>query len=49
MTIRDRTSRRAVGVLEDDWDRIEAVLWVAWKALADEVRMVRLEEAGQEA
>ena len=37
MTIRDRTSRRAVGVLDDDWDRIEAVLWVAWKALADEV------------
>ena len=44
MTIRDRTSRRAVGVLDDDWDRIEAVLWVAWKALADEVRMVRVEE-----
>jgi hypothetical protein len=38
MTIRDRTSRREVGVLDDDWDRIEAVLWVAWKALADEVR-----------
>jgi hypothetical protein len=49
MTIRDRTSRRAVGVLEDDWDRIEAVLWVAWKALADEVRLVRVEEADQEA
>jgi hypothetical protein len=49
MTIRDRTARRAVGVLEDDWDRIEAVLWVAWKALADEVRLVRLEEADQEA
>jgi hypothetical protein len=31
-------------VLEDDWDRIEAVLWVAWKALADEVSLVRLEE-----
>jgi hypothetical protein len=44
MTIRDRTSRRAVGVLDDDWDRIEAVLWVAWKALADEVRVVRVEE-----
>jgi hypothetical protein len=29
MTIRDRTSRREVGVLDDDWDRIEAVLWVA--------------------
>jgi hypothetical protein len=28
-------------VLDDDWDRIEAVLWVAWKALADEVRTVR--------
>jgi hypothetical protein len=40
MTIRDRTSRREVGVLDDDWDRIEAVLWVAWKALADEVRTV---------
>ena len=39
MTIRDRTSRRQVGVLDDDWDRIEAVLWVAWKALADEVRV----------
>jgi hypothetical protein len=49
MTIRDRTSRRAVGVLDDDWDRIEAVLWVAWTALADEVRMVTLEEAAPEA
>ena len=47
MAIRDRTSRRPVGVLEDDWDRIEAVLWVAWKALADEVRVVRAEEAAQ--
>ena len=47
MAIRDRTSRRPVGVLEDDWDRIEAVLWVAWKALADEVRLVRAEEAAQ--
>ena len=28
----------------DDWDRIEAVLWVAWRALADEVRLVRVEE-----
>jgi hypothetical protein len=45
MTIRDRTSRREVGVLDDDWDRIEAVLWVAWKALADEVRRVRDAEA----
>ena len=45
MAIRDRTSRRPVGVLEDDWDRIEAVLWVAWKALADEVRTVRDTEA----
>jgi hypothetical protein len=44
MRIRDRTSRRAVGVLDDDWDRIEAVLWVAWKALADEVRAARLKE-----
>ena len=49
MAIRDRTSRRPVGVLEDDWDRIEAVLWVAWKALADEVRVVKAEEAAQEA
>jgi hypothetical protein len=48
MTIRDRTARRAVGVLADDWDRIEAVLWVAWKALADEVRVVRGEEAARE-
>jgi hypothetical protein len=45
MTIRDRTSRRKVGVLDDDWDRIEAVLWVAWKTLADEVRVVREQEA----
>jgi hypothetical protein len=45
MTIRDRTSRREVGVLDDDWDRIEAVLWVAWKALADELRVLRQEEA----
>jgi hypothetical protein len=45
MTIRDHASHRAVGVLDDDWDRIEAVLWVAWKALADEVRTVREEEA----
>ena len=49
MTIRYDASRRAVGVLDDDWDRIEAVLWVAWKALADEVRTVREEEAQQEA
>ena len=45
MTIRDHASYREVGVLDDDWDRIEAVLWVAWKALADEVRTVREEEA----
>jgi hypothetical protein len=45
MTIRDRTSRREIGVLDDDWDRIEAVLWVAWKALADEVGTVRDVEA----
>ena len=45
MTIRDRTSRREVGVLDDDWDRIEAVLWVAWKALAGEVRTARDAEA----
>ncbi len=45
MTIRDHAATRQVGVLEDDWDRIEAVLWVAWKALADEVRTVQAEEA----
>jgi hypothetical protein len=45
MRIRDRTARRAVGVLDDDWDRIEAVLWVAWKSLADEVDAVKTEEA----
>jgi hypothetical protein len=44
MAIRDHTSRREVGVLGGDWDRIEAVLRVAWKALADEVSLVRLEE-----
>jgi len=47
MAIRDRSSRREVGVLADDWDRIEAVLWVAWKSLADEVRTVREAEAQQ--
>jgi hypothetical protein len=46
MAIRDRTSRRAVGVLEDDWHRIEAVLRVAWRALADEVRAARARAAG---
>ena len=45
MLIRDHAATREVGVLEDDWDRIEAVLWVAWKALADEVKVVRQEEA----
>jgi hypothetical protein len=45
MTIRDHAAEREVGVLGDDWARIEAVLWVAWKALADEVRTVREEEA----
>lgn len=49
MTIRDRTSRREVGVTGDDWDRIEAVLWVSWKALADEVRLTRNGEASQRA
>ena len=49
MTMRDHASRRAIGVLDDDWDRIEAVLWVAWKALADEVQTVREEAARQEA
>jgi hypothetical protein len=38
MTIRDRAARREVGVLDDDWDRIEAVLWVAWRSLAEQVR-----------
>jgi hypothetical protein len=45
MTIRDHASYREIGVLDDDWDRIEAVLWVAWKALADEVRTARSEAA----
>jgi len=31
-------------VLDDDWDRIEAVLRVAWKALADELRTAAAEE-----
>jgi hypothetical protein len=39
MTIRDRAARRQVGVTGDDWDRIEAVLWVSWRALAEEVRV----------
>jgi hypothetical protein len=45
MAIRDRTARRTVGVTGDDWDRIEAVLWVSWRALADEVRTVSNGEA----
>ena len=45
MTIRDRTARRTVGVLDDDWDRIEASLWVAWRSLADEVRTAPAQEA----
>jgi hypothetical protein len=45
MTIRDRTARRTVGVLDDDWDRIEAILWVAWRSLADEVRTAPAQEA----
>jgi hypothetical protein len=49
MTIRDRTSRRQVGVTGDDWDRIEAVLWVSWKALANEVRLTRDGEASRHA
>jgi hypothetical protein len=49
MTIRDRTSRREVGVTGDDWDRIEAVLWVSWKALADEVRLTMRGEASRQA
>ena len=48
MTIRDRTSRREVGVTGDDWDRIEAVLWVSWKALADEVRLTMRGEASRQ-
>jgi hypothetical protein len=49
MTIRDRTSRREVGVTGDDWDRIEAVLWVSWKALADELRLTTDGEASRPA
>jgi hypothetical protein len=45
MTIRDRTARRTVGVLDDDWDRIEASLWVAWRSLADELRTAPAQEA----
>ena len=48
MTIRDRAARRQVGVLEDDWDRIEAVLRVAWKALADQVREVTAGDVARE-
>jgi hypothetical protein len=48
MIIRDHAATREVGVLDDDWDRIEAVLWVSWKALADEVRVTRDEEASQQ-
>jgi hypothetical protein len=39
MIIRDRTARREAGVTDDDWDQIEAVLRVSWRALADEVRV----------
>jgi len=38
MTVRDRRVREPGGVAEADWERIEAVLRLAWRSLAAEVR-----------
>jgi hypothetical protein len=38
MTLRDRRAREPGGVAEADWERIEAVLRLAWRSLAAETR-----------
>jgi len=38
MTVRDRRVREPGGVAEADWERIEALLRLAWRSLAAEVR-----------
>ena len=38
MTIRDRRAQEPGGVAEADWDRIQSLLRLAWRALATELR-----------
>jgi hypothetical protein len=38
MTIRDRRAQEPGGVAEADWDRIQSLLRLAWRALAAELR-----------
>jgi len=38
MTLRDQRTREPGGVAEADWERIEALLRLAWRSLAAEVR-----------
>jgi hypothetical protein len=38
MTLRDRRAQEPGGVAEADWERIEALLRLAWRSLAAEVR-----------
>jgi hypothetical protein len=38
MTIRDRRAQQPGGVVEADWDRIQSLLRLAWRALATELR-----------
>ena len=38
MTLRDQRAREPGGVAEADWERIEAVLRLAWRSLAAEIR-----------
>ena len=38
MTLRDQRAREPGGVAEADWERIEALLRLAWRSLAAEVR-----------
>jgi hypothetical protein len=38
MTIRDRRAQEPAGVAEADWDRVQSLLRLAWRALATELR-----------
>jgi hypothetical protein len=38
MTIRDRRAQEPGGVAEADWDRVQSLLRLAWRALATELR-----------
>jgi hypothetical protein len=37
MTLRDRRAQEPGGVAEADWDRIQSVLRLSWRALAAEL------------